>query len=355
MQVIAVADDLSGATETLAALGLWGSRVWLKTTNPKVLLNEIKDRQNLVIDSNCRQVGPEQARLMLREISNVLTNLPMGSVVFRKVDSLLRGNLAQIVEEAQHHGPVIVAVANPETGRTTVGGVVFVNGTPLDQTKLWEIETKRPWSSIAEAIAPLKSRVIALETIRSGRQELLAALTQAVNAGAVVICDSQDEKDLDRVAEVALALERAQLVGTAGLARAISKKIKVQSLPPDIPKLSTDETSVLVGSSAQASARQIEKLSGMNVATFKLNDQKSKFPSLSEIGKSSLVLTGGETARRVLDALDVNWIKPFSQIENGVVASQTNDGRVVVIKPGSYGDDLALVRAVNFISELPTE
>ena len=96
MQVIAVADDLSGATETLAALGLWGSRVWLKTTNPKVLLNEIKDRQNLVIDSNCRQVGPEQARLMLREIYNVLTNLPMRSPDLSDDDAPL-GGVAPVV------------------------------------------------------------------------------------------------------------------------------------------------------------------------------------------------------------------------------------------------------------------
>jgi len=355
MQVIAVADDLSGATETLAALGLWGSRVWLSTTNPKALLNEIKDHQNLVIDSNCRQVGPERARLQLREISNVLTNLPKGSVVFRKIDSLLRGNLAQIVEEAQHHGPVIVAVANPETGRTAAGGVVYVNDTPLDQTGLWEIETSKPWSSIAEALVPSSSRVISIEMVRSGKANLVQVLTEASNAGAVSICDSQTEEDLDLVAEAAMAIEKAQLVGTAGLARAIAKRIKLQTLPQEIPKLSTDEICVLVGSAAQASARQIEKLSDMKATTFKLNDEKSTFPSLMEIGKSSLVLTGGETARRVLEALDVSWIKPFLEIENGVVASQTNDGRVVVIKPGSYGDDLALVRAVNFISELPTE
>jgi 4-hydroxythreonine-4-phosphate dehydrogenase len=355
MQVIAVADDLSGATETLAALGLWGSRVWLNTKNPKLLLNEIKDHQNLVIDSNCRQLSPEKTRLQLRDIANVLTNLPKGSVVFRKVDSLLRGNLAQIVEEAQHHGPVIVAVANPATGRTTVGGVVYVNGTPLDQTELWEIEGRKPWSSIAESIAPLSSRVIPIETIRSGQAKLLAALTDAFNAGAVSICDSQTAEDLDLVAEAALAVERVQIVGTAGLARAVSKNLKLQSLPSGMPKLSTDEICVLVGSAAQASARQIDKLSGMKVSTFKLNDEKTRFPSLSEIGNASLVLTGGETARRVLDALDVNWIRPFSEIETGVVTSQTNDGKVVVIKPGSYGDDLALVRAVNFISELPTE
>jgi hypothetical protein len=46
---------------------------------------------------------------------------------------------------------------------------------------------------------------------------------------------------------------------------------------------------------------------------------------------------------------------PFTEIENGVVCSIASNGQIVITKPGSYGDDLALVRAVNFISELPTE
>jgi uncharacterized protein YgbK (DUF1537 family) len=52
---------------------------------------------------------------------------------------------------------------------------------------------------------------------------------------------------------------------------------------------------------------------------------------------SDLVLTGGETARRVLDLLGVDELRPVAEIEVGAVHSLTPDGRSVVTRPGSFG------------------
>ncbi|TYB50699.1 hypothetical protein FXF51_55405 [Nonomuraea sp. PA05] len=51
-----------------------------------------------------------------------------------------------------------------------------------------------------------------------------------------------------------------------------------------------------------------------------------------------LVLTGGETARRVLDALKVHELTPVGQIHHGAVHCHTPEGRSVVTRPGSFGD-----------------
>ncbi len=50
-----------------------------------------------------------------------------------------------------------------------------------------------------------------------------------------------------------------------------------------------------------------------------------------------LVLTGGETARRVLDALDIDRLTPVGQIHHGAVHTQAPDGTSVVTRPGSFG------------------
>jgi 4-hydroxythreonine-4-phosphate dehydrogenase len=55
-------------------------------------------------------------------------------------------------------------------------------------------------------------------------------------------------------------------------------------------------------------------------------------------GGADLVLTGGETARRVLDALAITRLDPVGQVHHGAVHLRTPDGRSVVTRPGSFGD-----------------
>ncbi len=62
-----------------------------------------------------------------------------------------------------------------------------------------------------------------------------------------------------------------------------------------------------------------------------------------------LVLTGGETARSVLDALDVADLVPVARIHHGAVHSRTPDGTAVVTRPGSFGDTDSLVRIVEHL------
>ena len=59
-----------------------------------------------------------------------------------------------------------------------------------------------------------------------------------------------------------------------------------------------------------------------------------------------LVLTGGETARRTLDALGVTTLEPIAQVHHGAVQCRTPDGRRVTIRPGSFGGPDGLVEIV---------
>ncbi|MFE0847266.1 four-carbon acid sugar kinase family protein [Streptomyces sp. NPDC058794] len=61
-------------------------------------------------------------------------------------------------------------------------------------------------------------------------------------------------------------------------------------------------------------------------------------------GRPDLVLTGGETARRVLDAAGVTTLWPVGEIHHGAVHSRTADGRSVVTRPGSFGGPDSFLR-----------
>ena len=65
-----------------------------------------------------------------------------------------------------------------------------------------------------------------------------------------------------------------------------------------------------------------------------------------------LALTGGETARRALDALGVNRLPPVGQVHHGAVHTLTPSGRSVVIRPGSFGGPESLVDIVQSLQSL---
>ena len=279
----------------------------------------------------------------------MISNAHRDALVFRKVDSLLRGNIAAEAEEASNHGLVVVALANPETGRTTIGGSVLVNGLPLHQTGLWEHETEEPWQSIGEALGNLPSQVIPLSKVREGAGELAKALLDCANSNSIAICDCETESDLDAIALACSDIAHVQLIGTAGLARAISRLVRKPQQEKQAPSVLSRKVMVIVGSGAEASKRQVAELEKQGTKAYLFGDEASEKPSIDLAMGSSLVLTGGETARAFMESMGIQWVKPFAEIENGLIASTTSNSQIVVIKPGSYGDDQTLIRAVNYI------
>ncbi|GAB3872051.1 four-carbon acid sugar kinase family protein [Terrabacter terrigena] len=69
----------------------------------------------------------------------------------------------------------------------------------------------------------------------------------------------------------------------------------------------------------------------------------------------ALFLSGGETARAVLDRLGVHALEVVTQIETGTVVSTRPGGRTVVTRPGSFGRPQSLVAvATHLLGSGPT-
>jgi uncharacterized protein YgbK (DUF1537 family) len=68
-------------------------------------------------------------------------------------------------------------------------------------------------------------------------------------------------------------------------------------------------------------------------------------PLVTAEGDPALVLTGGETARAVLDRLGVTRLRPVGH-DRGAVTALTDGGRTVVTRPGSFGTGVTLAELV---------
>ncbi|WP_416971697.1 4-hydroxythreonine-4-phosphate dehydrogenase PdxA [Streptomyces sp. 4F14] len=364
-RILALADDLSGAAETAMALGLPG-RIVLgpartgSGTDPD-------DGEAVVLDLDTRALTAADAARRVRE---ALRDAPADTLLFKKADSLLRGNFAAETAAFTRGAGSVVALALPALGRTVRGGVVHLDGVPLHATDAWRAEGAAAPRSVASLLPD--SIVVPLETVRGG--ELADVLHATIAAGRLPLCDAETDTDLDLVAVAALA-RGARLVGTGGLAAALGR-LRPQGTSP-VVRPRRRPLLVVVGTAEPTAAAQIAQLTARGAHHIAVPlDGPPRWDSTADVtvlsidathgvrpgaahraldaltrlaaghaGDADLVLTGGETARRVLDALRVPHLTPLGQIHHGAVRALTPDGRHVVTRPGSFGaaDSLLLI------------
>ncbi len=409
-RMIAVADDLSGAAETAVGLGrLQGVfphqadeaddfRVVLVPEDPAKTQVEHPGRPHLVFDTDNRRLDAPRSSARLESLLLRVAEVHGSTAsVFLKVDSLLRGRLSSELGVLLSRGPVIFAPALPALGRSTIGGVVHAKGVPVHESSLWSAEGRPSPPTIAEALAPLPSGLVDLDTIRGEREELDRVLDGLARQHAIAICDAESAEDLDIIAAAALRREGSQLAGASALGAALSRVLAAtestsapggpqpQAGSPRRATISVagesfeDHPSVLlvVGTSSAESQGQLQALedSGILVITVSagalldgtadrsaLRTALKSGPVVVTIGAARvdrgtprdltsalalfiapvargvpLVLTGGDTARAVLERLGVQWIEPLAEIEHGAVLSRTDGGALIVTRPGSFG------------------
>ncbi|MET4589865.1 4-hydroxythreonine-4-phosphate dehydrogenase PdxA [Arthrobacter sp. 754] len=356
----------------------------------------------LVLDTDNRRFPANVAAERLRI---VVESLPSGGspIVFLKLDSLLRGPVRPQLEILAAEGPVILAPALPPLGRSTVNGTVHHQGVPLHKTSLWHAESSAPPATIAAGLEPLGTVLVDLATVRSGNEALIAALSQESQSYPcpVLVCDAETQEDLDAIAAAGLTVPRARFAGasalgaalarTAGLApgpsagvvrsvlggRAIggfpllvvgsasaAAREQLQVLAADgIPLITLSPTDLLAGTAKLAPLQQALTTGPAAVtvdastvdATSSSRIAAALARSVGPLAKDRpLMLTGGETARSVLDALGVLQLQVLGEIEHGSVLSRTSAGIPVVTRPGSFGNPSSLRTSLAALAGHPT-
>jgi 4-hydroxythreonine-4-phosphate dehydrogenase len=341
----------------------------------------------LTVDTHTRGLAPSAAASRAAAAAAVVAAAP---VVVKKVDSLLRGNVAAEVDAvARQLGRIpVIAVSNPALGRIVRDGVLLVSGVPLHETDLWQVEAAATPRSVEEALSPLRTALVPQRTVDAGVAAVARAVRDIVASGAVAVCDAATEADLVTIhAAATTTTPAALLVGSGAMADTAVRALRAErdAAPTRIPRL--DSLLMVLGTRASAVAAQLAQLADESAhlelvdparllvepgaLTARLADVVPRGlvivaldpAAAAETGDASrlaaalatavapqltdydgIFLSGGETARAVLDLLEVGSLSVLAELERGTVVSQTDAGHVVVTRPGSFGAPDSLVR-----------
>jgi uncharacterized protein YgbK (DUF1537 family) len=319
--------------------------------------------------------------------------------VFKKLDSLLRGNVGIEIAAAlaavsgDQRGLALVAPAFPATGRTTVNGIVQVNGVHHADGRFG--------GDIARALASGKLATGNAPDVPGETPVQLAQRLTQLHAGGVdaIVLDATGDDDLERIARAAELLEFPTLLaGSGGLASHIAPDRESRAPHEPAGGIRIDRGAgprglIVVGSYSGLARAQVgalidagvhhvavrpgessmQRVQAEAVRTVRdvlltpdltLPIEKSNASSVADSlaeavtgiigGYDALLLTGGETARAVIDTLGVGSMTVIGEIEPGVVLSRLpGDLPLLVTKAGAFGDSGTLVRIRAALSRTP--
>lgn len=402
-RILIVADDLTGANDSAAKFAAVGRAVTVLETATTEEMEGLKNRFRIVaLSTESRNLGcHEAAEAARRVLPGALAGFDPG-IVFKKIDSTLRGNIEAelaVCHELVNCGkdvPIILTPAYPGNGRIVCGGYVLVCGVPLSRSFAGRDALAPATASRVSRIFPTwRDRVseVTLGTYETGDEALRQALLKVSADGKdLLLADATDQEDLDLLVRVVLSVhDRVLWAGSAGLADAIARhlaKANPRSACKSVRPASTRagrDVLVLYGSlnpasMAQAdcarengSCRVIYAPDGLGVretldvlarsegstaivsahlncvgtpaeASVRIKNYFAEVAREAVMSRRfhSIVLCGGDVGRAVLAALGATTITTEAEIIPGVVYCRAYEGLAagmgVVTKAGGFGE-----------------
>jgi uncharacterized protein YgbK (DUF1537 family) len=392
-----IADDLTGAFDT-------GLEFWKKGLETVVLtstncLKRYSGQVDVaVVDTSSRLSSPRKARM---KVAKVASNLKKhgAKYFYKKVDSTLRGNVGVEIEAVMDEikvGTTIFTPALPEQGRTVVDGHLLVDGKRLTETDF----AKDPLTPAIESHVPTlikkstnkKVGLVSLSSVRGNLvREILNLKEEGIN---IIVVDATTRKDLRRIAESLIKTGLATLsCGSAGLAaelpvtlgfyypppviilsgsqnpvtRMQAKKVE-ETLEPYVTKLNAIKLSSVSYLNKKMKETMeaidderdmiisLDKVKGLSEARIQkiLTSFRSMVLRIAKYGmKSGIIIIGGETTSQTCRSLGANAMMIEDEVDIGLACARIVNGKYkgmrIVTKAGGFGDEYALVKAINFL------
>jgi uncharacterized protein YgbK (DUF1537 family) len=194
--------------------------------------------------------------------------------------------------------------------------------------------------------------------------DLEDAIQRALSRGThVLLCDSETQEDLSRLAKAARRIQKPILwTGSAGLAHALASVFPASEKAPAEHASRDGRTLLFVGTEHPVTALQVSQLQQQPIEPEYRVHRVDWNPSsagrvqgeFADGPVAALILTGGDTAAFVLQALGASGIRLAGELATGIpwgfIEGGQADGCAVVTKSGGFGSRDALVNAVNFCS-----
>ena len=346
-RLIILADDLTGACDAAVAFTTACDPV-------RVYINCEPSEPNCVeaTTTESRDLAVAQSQTRIR---NIVERLPSHVELFKKVDSIFRGNtVAEIAATLRYarYDFALLAPAYPALGRTVREGVLYIRDSAGDRAL-----------PIAELLA---NAGCSLEALPVGlpSEAIAAAMRRYLNDSTpAVLCDAADQNDLERLVRSARSLDKRILwIGSGGLAHALAADLPAQTTRPR-PNPRPGNTIFFIGTPHPVTRAQVEYLrTTTHIAEHRNGATDSPADDLlvpvlldetstdevcralaahdpSQIG--CLFMTGGDTAHFVCRALGIRALRLQREFAPGVPLAIAEggpfDGVSVVLKSGGFG------------------
>lgn len=353
------ADDLTGAAEIADLLAArTGLSVTLVLTDGATV-----DADIVVHDLDLRHARRGEARAALSER---LRRTQPSERVFLKLDSQLHGPVAGLLGAMVDGGrTTVLSAANPAIGRVTVGGVHRVFGPEGERS-----------TALGDLLEEVPHRIVSHGSMALG------------TAPAVLAADAQDEGDLKALASIAIE-HGLDAAGSAALLAAMlgagRTETSLAGPPPEqlVAVVGSIEPAAHAQLDAAAAHRAIEVVEahprqipeGIEAARAALAEGRhvaiarstalDGLAALAEVaasvlagcepGRTATLLTGGHTARLVLDRLGVAALTAAPDRPGAIVRMRAPSGLTVFTKPGSYGAPDALTELLTTLRPVHDE
>ena len=369
--IAVIADDLTGAAE-LAGIGLrYFSKIQVFTGQI-----EAADADLIVVSTDSRSMSEEDAVRKTATVTATLAAL-RPQLIFKKVDSALRGHVAVEIEaqlKALALNSALLVPANPALGRKIIKGMYYLNEEPIHLTAF----SKDPEFPVTTSVvsAMLTSPNLPVHVIHH---------SQPMPLSGIIIGEAQTTEELHAWAEK--KGEGLLLAGGSGFFTAVMDSIqngvRIKQAPGDLPFART--SLIACGSAYNRSIELVKMLkkrggpvcfipvtnanhaheSWSREVIYFLNifgkavialdpaavdhsslDAKSLREATAEavhavcnqIEIQELIIEGGSTASAIVEKLHLQTFVPVEEISAGVVRMKVQKKRdlYLTIKPGSY-------------------
>lgn len=398
MEMLVIADDLTGANETGAQFATLGLQTVVTARWPAELCG-CGEVAVLVINTESRHLPPAQAAARVSEA----VRLGCGRGVarfYKKSDSTLRGNVGAELEAMMRATDTDVlpfVPAHPQAGRTTVDGRHFVEGVPLHETP-FATDPREPVSS-SKLTDVLRRQTHVLVCV------LDPTASRLPDRRCICAFNAETAADLDTICDL---LERWDMLdccaGAAGLAQRVAGRLSAPRSPAIMSQLTAPMLTVS-GSLKETALQQVRWGLSIGMASVRVGPEVV-FARDSEVAAArstigpllghlragrhailhtaleqnelvaysrraralavadpshavaralaciaaaavdrckelgTVVVFGGQTASAVLHALDLSMLRPLCEPWPGVVVCQMpmpDSGPGIVTKCGGFG------------------
>lgn len=401
--ILIIADDLSGAADCASAYAKAGKNTLVIIDRDAVGDNGAADV--IALDADSRRMPAALAAELHRELH--ARYVTPGQVLYKKIDSTLRGNFAaEIAAITGAAGLAVVVPAFPLAGRTTRNGRQYLNGVALEDSEVWRAEGMTGIAHIPAMLEGhgVRTGVLSVADVRCGGRQLAARLQAAAQDGMqALVCDVETDDDLRAIAQASMYITWPCFwVGSAGLAVHLAQLVGGVASPPASPTVDGAILTVVgsLSSVSRAQAKRLQEATGMlcvDIAASVLRQGKSDArwaglqqrlaatlgqgqdllltigmdeavdrseglhlcqslaalvaPLAGTIG--ALVSTGGETARAMLCAMHYRGLRLVGEIEPGVPLSIGAGPRplTVITKAGAFGNHDTLLHCHSMLQQ----